>query len=354
MARSKNSVTQRDVAEHAGVSSAVVSYVINNGPRMVNEETKKRVLKAIDELGYRPNKFAQNLKVEGHQAERQIGIIMGGTTAMLKRPYYGAILAGIYDETYQQGKRVRFVHFIEELHDPVLFNEHIHNEEVSALILLSPHLALEHEENLPLFEKMIERVNNIVCLEKSVLNLPAVMFDREEAGYTAVTHLIAFGHWHIAFMGRKDERYTGYLKALNEHGLPVHPTFSIHPGNQNSMQEGAIAASELLGLSGERPTAVFAVNDEIAIGAINTLQNNGVRVPEDIAVVSVDDTDMAALVRPALSTIRVPMQQMGTYALRILETTASYSDNQAMSVVLPTELIIRESCGARRRSEQND
>jgi len=350
MASSKNSVTQKDVAKHAGVSSAVVSYVINNGPRIVAEETRQRVLTAIEELGYRPNKFAQSLKAEGHQAERQIGIVVGGTTAMLKRPYYGAILAGIYDEAYKQSKRIRFVHFIDELHDPVLFNEHVHSEEISSLILLSPHLALEHDKNHHVFEAMVDRIKHIICLEKSVFDLPAVTFDREEAAYKAVNHLIKLGHQTIAYLGRADDRHTGYLKALREYGLPINQSFSIHPGNQNSLREGYTGAEMLVRLE-KLPTAFFAANDEIAIGAMSALQNAGLRVPDDIAIVSVDDTEMASLVRPALSTIHVPVEQMGSYTLRMLETMAVHENDPLLSVVLPTELIIRDSCGSRSQQD---
>lgn len=348
MDRPKHSITQKDVAERAGVSSAVVSYVINNGPRIVADETRQKVLRAIEELGYRPNKFAQSLKADGHHAERQLGIVVGGTTAMLKRPYYGAILAGIYDEAYKSSKRVRFVHFIDELHDPVLFNEHVHRDEVSALILLSPHLALEQTGNAKIFEKMIERIGRIVCLEKQVFNLPAVTFDREAAAYTAVCHLIGLGHQHIAYIGRPDERHAGYLKALREYGLPVRDEWSIHPGTQNSLREGYEGAHMLLARGANRPVAVFTANDEIAIGAMGVFQDQGNRIPDDIALVSVDDTEMASLVRPALSTMRVPMGLMGSYALHILETWSSHLDEQALSVVLPTELIIRDSCGAKQ------
>ncbi|TVR19662.1 MAG: LacI family transcriptional regulator [Anaerolineaceae bacterium] len=346
MPRSKNSVTQKDVAKHAGVSSAVVSYVINNGPRIVNEQTKQRVLKAIDELGYRPNKFAQSLKSEGHHAERQIGVIVGGTTAMLKRPYYGAILAGIYDEAYHAHKRVRFVHFINQLHDPVLFNEHIHDEEVSSLILLSPHLALENKRHIPLFEKITQRIKNIVCLEKAVFDLPAVLFDREDAAYRAVMHLIGLGHREIAHIGRIDERHIGYMKALQTNDLPTPSGFSVQAGLQNSTQEGYESAKKLIMQNDRRPTAIFAVNDEVAIGAMRFLFDHGIRIPEDIAMVSVDDTEIASLVRPALSTIHVPTELMGTYAMRLLDSQADNPDTPPASTVLPIELKIRESCGS--------
>jgi LacI family transcriptional regulator len=115
--------------------------VINDGPLPVAEDTRQRVLQAIEELGYRPNKYAQSLKSKTGQATRQVGIIMGGRGEILLRPYYADILFGIYDEAYRQGQRIRFMHFFEQLHDPVLFNELVHPEEISALILFAPDLS---------------------------------------------------------------------------------------------------------------------------------------------------------------------------------------------------------------------
>ena len=127
-------VTQKDVAARAGVSPSVVSFVLNNGPRSVSEDTRQRVLDAIEELGYRPDKQRQMVMREkwGSTELIEFGIVLGGGLEMLESAFYGAVLAGMFDEAYEAGKRVRFTQFWDRLKDPVLFNELIHPKKYPA------------------------------------------------------------------------------------------------------------------------------------------------------------------------------------------------------------------------------
>src|SRR5262245_50833452 len=128
-------ITQDDVAERAGVSRSIVSYVINNGPRKVSEETRQRVLAAIQELGYRPNKHAQMPSAtEEAFAEKSIGIILA-SNFMFKRPYYGSILASMHQYAHEKGWHIRFIRLFDEFSDPTLFNELIDPNEISGVIL---------------------------------------------------------------------------------------------------------------------------------------------------------------------------------------------------------------------------
>ena len=346
-----SAVTQKDIAERAGVSPTVVSYVINEGPRPVAEETKQRVLKAIEELGYRPNKSAQRLKTKSEQAKRQLGIILGGGREILKRPYYGDILAGIYDEAYRLGQHVRFMHFFDELHDPLLFNEHVHPEEISSLIFFPLYIDFEEEHNQNLLARIVERIQNVVCLEKTVAELPAVIFDRVEASRTAVMHLIQAGHQRIGFIGGRGQRIVGYRQALLEHNLSPDDALVIHPGSYNAPAEGYEGALRLLEVE-QPPSAIFAVSDEIAIGVLGALHDRSVKVPDEMALASIDDLSLASVIRPALTTVRIPRREMGVQALRILAMQEAYPDTPAASTVLRTELIVRESCGAVKSSWQ--
>jgi LacI family transcriptional regulator len=134
----ERAVTQKDVAALAGVSRGIVSYVINNGPREVAPETRKRVLAAIRDLGYQPNKHAQRLKLGGDQAVKALGIIAGGESFnVLERPYYSTILAGLFEEAHRLGQEVRFFSFFDALTDPVFFNNNIHVDEISGLIFMA-------------------------------------------------------------------------------------------------------------------------------------------------------------------------------------------------------------------------
>jgi len=341
-------VTQQEVADRAGVSRAVVSYVINNGPRIVTEETRQRVLQAIEELGYRPNKFAQGLKFrQGDQARGQIGIIMGGNSEILRRPYFAALLAGIYREAQRVQRQIRFVTFLEELLDPVFFNKNLHPEEISGLIMFAPSLALQDPRALDLITRIRARIDNIVSLETRVADLPTVFFDRAAAARQAVEHLIRLGHTRIAFSGSPDERLDGYRQALLAHGLPFDPVLTEPLGLHNLPDEGYQTIEALFRLD-QPPTGLFTASHDVAIGALAALHDHGLRCPDDLAITSVDDTELAALVRPALPPIHVPKESIGIPALRILDTYAAYPESPPASVILPTELIVRQACGANR------
>jgi DNA-binding LacI/PurR family transcriptional regulator len=343
--RNKTSVTREDVARAAGVSTTVVSYVVNNGPRPVAEDTRARVLKAIEELGYRPNKHAQSLNTPSGQATRQIGIVMGGGGESLLRPYYADILYGIYDEAYRQDQRIRFLHFFDELHDPVLFNEHVHREEISALIIFPPDPSSSNPQDRVLLDRMLARIKNVVCLERSVASVPSVLFDRAEAARTAMNHLIALGHRRIAYIGGlTDERLEGYRQTLLLHGVPYHD--ELVRTTRYSL-EGAYTQALSLCRLDHPPTAIFAISDETAFGAMRALHEHHLRIPEDMALVSIDDIEFAAYSQPPLTTVRVPRRQMGMYALHVLAMHEAHPDVQPVSMVFPTELIVRDSCGAR-------
>lgn len=341
----QRSVTREDVANLAGVSTAVVSYVLNNGPRPVAAETRARVLKAIEELGYRPNKYAQHLKTRNTPATRQIGIVMGGKGEILLRPYYADILYGIYDEAYRQEQRIRFLHFFEELHDPRIFNELVHPEEISALILLAPDLSPANPKNQALLERMLERITNVVCLEQTIAGVPAVIFDRADAARKAVNHLISLGHQRIGYIGNTDERLEGYRQTLFQHGLSYDE--QLVKKTANFPEQGYEQTFPLFRLM-PPPTALLATSDETAFGVLKALHEQGLNVPNDVALVSIDDIELAAYIQPALTTVRVPRRQMGIYALHILAMHKAHPDIQPASIVLPTELIVRQSCGTQR------
>lgn len=345
-----NPVTQEDVAKRAGVSRSVVSYVLNNGPRKVSEETRKRVLDAIQELQYRPNEFAQRLKYGSDVAQNSIGIVTGGKGYnLIERPYYNMILSGLYDYTYQQKQQISFLAYWDALADPIFFNKHIHEQEISSLILILPSLIPKEPDDLLLLEQIIARIPNIVCLEETVFDLPTVMFDRAEAARSAMSHLIGLGHERIAFIGINDQRVTGYRQTLLEHNLAYDTRLvdfldlTIAPTQSAYNMVTRMLQSEV-GF-----TAIFAATDEAAIGAIAAVKDAGLRVPQDIAVASIDNIELASMVRPALTTVDIPKHALARFAIQSLQNQETFADQQQISMVLPTKLIIRESCGANTR-----
>lgn len=343
----QNSITQEDVAKRAGVSRSVVSYVLNNGPRKVAEATRERVLQAIKDLEYRPNEYAQRLKQGSDAALNSIGIVTGGTGYnQIERPYYSIILSGLYEYAYQQHQQISFLAFWDALKDPIFFNKHIHEYEISSLIFILPSLIPPKKEDEKLLKQLIDRIPYIVCLEETVHDLPAVIFDRAEAARTAMNHLIGLGHKRIAFIALNDQRLTGHKQALLEHNLPydarlvnfLEPTVVPAQSAYNVVAHLIVSQVDF--------TGIFAATDEAAIGAIAALKDHGRRVPEDIAVVSIDNIEMANMVRPALTTVDLPKRLLARFAIQSLQTQKDYPDQSQLSMLIPTRLIVRESCGA--------
>jgi LacI family transcriptional regulator len=302
----------------------------------------------MQELGYRPNQHAQRLKKGAGAAQNSIGIVAGGKGYnLLERPYYSVILANLFDRAQQLHQHIRFFSFFDALTDPIFFNKNIHREEISSLILMLPTQMLEQPENERIFPHMIERVDTILCLEKSVYGLPAIVVDLAAAAEMAVEHLIGLGHQRVGFLALNDERIDGYKRALALHGIPLDLTL------MRLLDGGKVLSSSYdltLDLIREHPevTALFASSDEAAIAAMAALRDQGRRVPEDIAVASIDNTETAAIVRPALTSVNIPRSEMVEYAFQFLLSQREHPVSRPASMLLPMELIVRESSGGNR------
>jgi LacI family transcriptional regulator len=346
-------VTQKDVAKRAGVAISSVSYVLNNGPRSVSEETRERVLRAISELGYRPNEHARRLIQRNWGVEappRQFGILLsGGPRVLIARPFYSTLIVGLFDEAARRNYAVRFIHLYDEMHDPILFNELIHRESVAGIILLQAKPADRRDHEL--FERIVERVGNIICLDSIWPKMPIITFDKLDAGRKVTDHLIAFGHRRIGYIGNRDGRFDGYLQSLRMRDIPFDPSLVTSDklaGRDeitNSPEGGWLGANQLLDRP-DRPTAIFAASDEVAIGALRAAREHGLHVPNDLSVVGVDDIELASYTSPPLTTIRVPKTEMAALAVRTLIDRVTRHDDMPIQMVLPVTLAQRGSSGS--------
>lgn len=332
-------ITQDDVAQLAGVSRSVVSFVINNGPRKVSEDTRNRVLAAIKELGYRPNKHAQMLSSAGEGiAEKYIGIILAGNY-MFKRPYYGAILASMHSYAHERACHIRFIRIFDDFSNPALFNELIHPNEISGVILVGLDQVISSPEDRALIDEIVARVERVVCVEWEWQGVPAILFDRQHAAYLATRHLIELGRKRIAYIGPQDKRVQGYRQALWESQLASEDSL-IYPGVDP--RSGYEACRQLI-QSSVSVDAICAGTDETAIGILNGLHASGLRVPGDVAVASIDNLDMSAYTIPPLTTIDIPKQEIGLHAIDILMPDKPRKGHSAFALNVPTTLIVRES-----------
>lgn len=347
-ARTQQRVTQKDVAERAGVAAAVVSYVLNDSPRPVSAEARARVLAAMSELGYRPNEHARRLMLD-HWSEsatpRQFGIIIGESHEMLNRPFYTALIVGLLNEAMRLKYTLRFLHLYDSLQNPILFNEQIHPEEVAGVIVMHYQVAIErHREML---DRVIEQVGNVVCLDFQYPGLSSILLDQREAGRIATQHLIGLGHCRIAYVGNQDNRFEGYLDRLRQNDIPFDPALAVADRSANSPADGVAAVADLLALP-EPPTAVFCVADEVALGVLSESHRRGMRVPNDLSVIGVDDIGFAKYTIPQLTTVAVSKQGMASLAMRTLVDRVEHPDTDPVNMVFPVRLVERESTAAPR------
>jgi LacI family transcriptional regulator len=332
-------ITQDDVARQAGVSRSIVSYVINNGPRKVSLETRNRVLAAIKELDYRPNKHAQMLSsADDMLAEKTIGIILAGTY-MFKRPYYGSILASFHEHAHERDRHIRFIRIFEDFSDPTLFNELIHPNEINGVILLGLDQVLRTPDDRALMGEIVQRVQHVVCVEWEWPGLPSIQFDRHNAAYQATQHLLNTNRRHIAYIGPDDKRIPGYQQALWEG--------SITPADSSlrvaiTTMEGYAACDQML--RAKQPIdAICAGSDEVAIGVLKCLHQHGLLIPQDVAVASIDNIDVSAFTVPALTTVDVPKHEIGLHTIDILASDKPRRGSSGFAITVPTQLVVRES-----------
>jgi LacI family transcriptional regulator len=347
-------VTQKDVAERAGVSSSIVSYVINNGPRSISEETRQRVLHAIAELGYRPNEHAQKLmraSWDSELAPRQFGVIVSGFHRILRRPYFPTVLFGILDKAAKHNLSMRFIMFIEELDDPLLFNKLIHPEEISSIILITAGPLLVSKQGLARIERIRARIPNLVSIGQTLPDIPTIMYDMSMAFHQSTGYLLGLGHRRIAYIGTHELRLPGYQQALADYNLDFDPGLVFEIASANTSGNGYETAQVLIDsgvLQGPSPvTAIVAGSDEAAWGIMRRLHEVGLRIPADISLIGFDNQDVSTYTIPALTTINLPQVQSGVLAVQALLEGMDSTSGPAASTMLPTELVIRESCSAR-------
>ncbi len=334
-------VTQEDVAQRAGVSRSIVSYVINNGPRKVSAETRDRVLAAIKELGYRPNKHAQLLSsTDDTLAEKYIGIILAGNY-MFRRPYYGSILASFHEHVHERGWHIRFIRVFDDFNNPALFNELIHPNEISGVILVGLDQVLDTPDDRALVGEIVRRVERVVCVEWEWPGVPSVQFDRQNAAYQATQHLLsACRRRRIAYIGPADRRVSGYRQAFWEQGLSADDRFIYYAIDPRSGYEccDQIMRSDLA------VDAICSGTDEVALGVLKCLHQHGRHIPRDVAVASIDNLDMAAFMTPALTTVDVPKNEIGFHVIETLVSNKPHKGPaSAFAIVVRTQLIVRES-----------
>jgi LacI family transcriptional regulator len=330
--------TQHDVAQLAGVSQTTVSLVLNN-PEVasVPEETRQKVFDAMLSLGYVVNSAARMLRT--NRSNTLVCII-----PMITNPFYPAFVSGIQEVAEQNG------------YDVITYNTHGSQERERKFLksildgrvdgVIGIFFYTQARDMAQLFEVNIPVVRLEVREHRSgEWPLDSLYIDNAQAACQATAYLLGKGHRRIAMLtgpaGPRDARKEGYLTALNSHPDRLQPWVQEVDSYNES---GGYQGMQLILESGNPPSAVFAANDLMAIGAMKAIRDAGLAVPKDIAVVGFDDIPAAQMVTPALTTIRQFQEEMGKRAAQLLiERLNGDAPSFGRIVEMPYELVIRES-----------
>ena len=326
--------TIREVAETAGVSYATVSHVINN-TRLVSPETRERVLAAMDALNYRPNALARSLR---QGKTNTIGLVLPDSA----NPFFAEISRGIEDEAFKKGYSVFLCNTELDIKRELFYVDVLSKKQVDGIIFVA---AGDQADSL---DYLLQRNMPVVMIDRNVPNVEgdAVLTDHQLGGYLATRHLLDLGHTRIACIAGPSsitpsaERIIGYRNALEEAGLPFEEKLVIR-GDYHA-QSGMDITRSLLRMN-PRPTAVFALNDLMAIGALRAVAEAGYSVPKDLAVIGYDDLEIARFTNPPLTTIAQPKKEIGAQAVNLLVDRMSRKSRPPSRLVLAPELIVRRS-----------
>jgi LacI family transcriptional regulator len=331
-------VTRDDVARAAGVSMAVVSYVVNNGPRPVSEATRRRVEHVIRELGDRPNGIARALAT---QRTRTVGLVIPNAVNS-----FFAQLAQAIEVAFFAHAHTLILGSAEDDPDIELAYVRALVERRVDAVILSPSASAEASLDLLSSASMPTVVIDRVF--KGMERFDTINVDNFAGGHAATAHLIEHGHTAIACLaGPGDvptarDRRRGWLRALQRVGKRLPGSVSVTTAF--SKQAAYDATCDLLGRS-EAPTAIFATADEHTPGIYRAAAHHGRRIPHDLAVVSFDNADTSMFMVPASTTVHQPLKEMAELAVR--HTLARVADPRSAPQhhTLPVRLIPRGSCG---------
>ncbi len=336
--------TIREVARAAGVSISTVSLVLNNKGK-VSEATRRRVLQAARELGYVPLRAARDLSM---QRTGNVGFVLREDHFTRSEPFYTYIFLGTEFEARLHNLYVLLTTIPDDYHKGEHTPRFLRERSVDGLLIAGK-----------VSDAFLDEVRAMklpaVLIDYEAEGLPAVVIDNQGGARVAVEHLIRQGHQRIAFIGADLQhpsiahRLEGYRIALGRIGRSMDPALVlIEPEAEPTRATGQLLGQRLLALA-ERPTAAFCANDALALGVMETLLQNGLRVPDDIALVGFDDVQSAAQAPVPLTSVRVFKEQLGELAMRHLVERMTpdparrpYARGQHM-IVVPCELVVRAS-----------
>ncbi|MFZ2780422.1 MAG: LacI family DNA-binding transcriptional regulator [Rectinemataceae bacterium] len=324
----------KDVAARAGVSVTTVSRVLNGHP-YVREELKSKVERAIEELRYSPSAIARSLV---RKSTNLIGVIVPDISAS----FFSTILGSQEEAATSRGYSILVSNISEDPQREMRYLKVFKEMRVAGIVIM-------HEAITPAVRRYIDTMDIPIILSSARplgLKNPSVNIDDEAAAYDAVAYLAGMGHRRIGLIaGGTVElpttrmRLQGYMRALKDFGIPLDDSI-VRFGNFK-MQDGYRLMGEIL-RSAEKPTAVFSMSDDMAAGAMNYIIDEGYSVPRDISVMGFDDSRLAAMTRPALTTVHQPIEEIGSLSIDMLIKSIK-GESSLQEVILRHRIVERSS-----------
>lgn len=336
-------MTLKEIAKEAGVSISTVSRVINkNGTSAASKEVQDKIWEIVRRTGYIPNSNARDLKtgaVEGQEPlSRSIACLFARTEDSKSDLFFSTLARSIEQEAFRHNYILKYSFTAIDIHHPNTFRL-VTDNHVDGVVVLGRC----DRQTLSFLKKYFN------CVAYTGLNgleakYDQIISDGYQAGLTAMRHLMELGHTRIGYIGEaeNEDRYTGYCDALASASLPIRKEYVA---NVPLSSEGGYHGAKTLLERRNDITAVFCSNDITAIGAMKAIQEEGKRIPEDLSVISIDNIDTAQYLTPMLTTIHMPVEEMGQMTAKILIDRIEGGHKLPIKVNLPFYLANRESCG---------
>lgn len=335
-------MTLKDIAQEAGVSVSTVSRVLNDrDTKAASREVRERIWKIIRDTDYVPNRNAQYLRKrsEGNRTERKKHYFacIYARSADNKDMFFSELVTAIEYEAYKRDYILKYSFYAEELGGDV-FKNAIDSNEISGIVVLGRF----SEERM---RAITDAQKNVVYvgLNCSSYKHDTVFCDGYQAGLLAMDTLFQYGHSEIAYFGElsKENRYQSYCKAQENMGIKLNRKYVVDA--KQTLDGGYCAAQALM--AREVPfTAVFCANDATAMGAIKALRERDYKVPEDVSVISIDDVEMAGYFTPMLTTVHIPISELGKQTAKTLIDRIECGHTLPVKLELPLSLSKRDSC----------
>lgn len=324
-----------DVAREAGVSIATVSKVLNNNGR-ISDKTRKKVHLIMEQLNYQPSMVASALT---SQRTGTIGLMIPD----IANPFFAEAARFFEDYAQQAGSDLIICSTDRDDEKAARYISLLQRKRVDGLIIAS------HVGNPELIHRLLENKVPTVLFSADIrlLDCNSITVDDYKGGYIATEYLLALGHRRLGIISDNlpGSRYReqGFLDALEAHGVSLdHPDHMVQ--TSATLENGRKVAHRMLGEeAGQRPTAIFACNDLLAIGVLQEAREAGLNVPEDLSVIGFDNTMLADICHPSLSSIAQPLRDMTEQAMQLLNESIDDPEATKRKISLPPELVIRNS-----------